>query len=188
MCLQPQENIYTPLFCEENIWFLAQKLLGQGVSDNRMFVLFFSNFTGSIVLFSQNKARQGHLIVWDYHVVLQVHQDHSDWIYDIDSRLPLPSPLTTYFSQTFPNQRILPANYRTKIRQIPADEYLRHFSSDRSHMVGKIPPDQFPDYPIITPAIPRSAIALADYIDMHKELNDHSLVFDVMEYPGDTKN
>ncbi len=173
---------YTPFFCEENIWLFAKKLFDEGVAGNQMFVLYFSNLHKSIMLFKQQAAKQGHFIIWDYHVVLQVHQQAADWIYDFDSRLPFPSDISTYFSQTFPYQHRLPEIYRTMIRQIPAAEYLEHFYSDRSHMDARF--HKSPDHPVIRPDSSHQPIPLSDYCDMNKQLNDHSLVFNLEDYPG----
>ncbi|MEN8167350.1 MAG: hypothetical protein ABFR65_07735 [Pseudomonadota bacterium] len=174
--------LYTPLFCEENIWLLTNKLRDSGRSDEPMSVLFFSNPSKSIMLWRQKAAQAGQAIVWDYHVVLQVHRNQDDWIYDFDSRLPFPCCLSTYLSLTFPEQTALPERYRTWIRQIPAREYLKHLYSDRSHMEGKIPTDQFPDYPIIKPDRSCPPIPLSDYWDMNKQLFDSSLVIDLETY------
>lgn len=174
---------YTPLFCEENIWLLANRLRDRGMSDKQTFVLFLSNPAKSIILRHQKAAQPGQFIVWDYHVVLQVHRNQDDWIYDFDSRLPFPCPLSTYLSLTFSEQDSLPKRYRTWIRQIPATEYLKHFYSDRSHMEGKIRSNQFPAYPIIKPDRSCQAIPLWDYWNMAKQLKDHSRIFELHAYP-----
>ncbi len=181
MSYKYQDINYTPLFCEENIWQYAKLLLDQGTVSNRMFVLFFSNPFKSVMLFQQQTVKPGHYTVWDYHVVLQVHQQGVGWIYDFESRLPFPSLSSVYFSQTFPNHHTLPENYQTLIRQIPATAYLKHFYSDRSHMDANL--HEFPSHPIIKPDNPDEPIPLDDYCNMNKQLSDHSLVFDLEHYP-----
>ena len=173
---------YTPLFCEENIWFLANRLLDEGMQIERMYVLLFSNPAQSIILLQQKAARQMPFIVWDYHVVLQAHHEQTDWIYDFDSRLAFPSPLARYFALTFPEQQCLPGRYHTQIRQIPAMEYLERFYSDRSHMLGKIPQDQFPAYPSITPDPTCRPLTLDDYRDVQRPLDGNSRIFDLEAY------
>ena len=167
---------YTALFCEENIWHLAHDLIEQGIDASRLRVLFFSNPWESIVLFNQRHAEPGEPAAWDYHVVLQAELDGEDWIFDLDTRLPFPMPRDAYLAGTFPPQAALPARYRTQVRAIPAASYLAHFYSDRSHMIGHIPANAFPDYPIIQPTPGTAAIPLGDYRDMHKTLPDGSSV------------
>jgi protein N-terminal glutamine amidohydrolase len=180
---RPRSAAYTPFFCEENIWLLARRLLAEDMPKQRMFVLFLSNPNRSILLLEQRQAPKGRLTFWDYHVVLQVGQDGKDWIYDYDSRLPFPTPLMTYLTRTFPDQYRLPRIFRTMIRRIPAAEYLEQFSSDRSHMAGKIPPDAYPDYPVIQAQVSCHPITLDDYLEMRKPLPDHSRVFKLTDYP-----
>ena len=122
--------------------------------------------------------------MWDYHVVLQAHLNRVDWIYDFDTRLPFPCQLADYLSLTVPNQSYLPEIYHTRIRRIPAATYLTRFCSDRSHMLGKIPADRFPGYPIIEANASYSPIPLSDYWDVTKELDDASRIFEVSDYPG----
>ena len=177
---------YTPLFCEENIWHLARKLHRLGLADTDLFVLFFSNAHRSIVLCRQRLARSAPCTVWDYHVVLQTRLGRDNWIFDFDSSLSFPCRLNDYFSQTFPDQHVLPRTCRTKIRRIPAAAYLLRFSSDRSHMAGKIPASRFPDYAAIVPAAACSPIPLSDYWDMTKQLDDGSPVFEPDAYPDYT--
>ena len=188
MFINNEEYTYTPHFCEENIWWLAKKLLDTAAANERMYVVFFSNAAESVVLYKQRLAPAGGFIVWDYHVVLQTNQQETDWIYDFDTRLSFPAPLITYLFQTFPQHTVLPEAYRTHIRRIPALEYLRHFYSDRTHMVGHIQPLQFPDYPAITPDPSVQPIPLCDYRNMDKQLDDNSLVFDLERYRASLPN
>jgi hypothetical protein len=177
-----QEPTYTPLFCEENIWLLANRLRQTGQQEEGTYVLFFSNLRQSILLLNQRRASEGRLTLWDYHVVLQTEEDERTWIYDFDSRLPFPTRLQHYFSQTFPDPAVIPKRYQTKIRQIPVTEYLTRFSSDRSHMTGILEPERFPRYPCIMPPASSRPIPLSSYRDMRRKLDDHSRVFDLLEY------
>lgn len=167
---------YTPFFCEENIWWLAKSLLADGVDADLLKVVVFSNPLASILLFNQRAAAEGGPIIWDYHVVLQARIEDSDWIFDPDSRLSFPEHRETYLLHTFPRQSTLPERYRAWARIIPADSYLKHFYSDRTHMIGQIPASEFPDYPIIQPAAGLDRIPLSEYWDMHKSLPDGSRI------------
>ena len=142
---------YTPLFCEENIWWLARDLIENGIDRETLDVVFFINPSASVLLFHQRTAKPDAPIVWDYHVVLRAKSAGGDVIYDFDTRLPFPASTTHYMAATFGDQTSLPAHFRTWARAIPAARYLAHFYSDRSHMIDQIPASTFPDYPIIQP-------------------------------------
>ena len=142
---------YTPLFCEENIWWLAHDLVEKGAGRETLDVVFFINPSASVLLFHQRTAKPDAPLVWDYHVVLRAKPAGGDVIYDFDTRLPFPASTTHYMAATFGDQTSLPTHFRTWARAIPADHYLAHFYSDRSHMIGQIPTSAFPDYPIIQP-------------------------------------
>lgn len=167
---------YTPLFCEENIWWLARSMLDKGFDPAGLRVLYLSNAWQSILLANQRAAAQGRLVIWDYHVVLQARLDHIEYMFDPDTRLDFPEPLANYLRQTFPAQAELPARMRTWVRSIPAASYLGHFRSDRRHMLGRVPLSAYPDYPIIMPPVGARCIDLSDYRDMHKALADGSVV------------
>jgi protein N-terminal glutamine amidohydrolase len=103
-------------------------------------------------------------VCWDYHVILisksnntssgshHHHHHHHDaddddddnlesdedmmMVYDIDSRIvPYPCPLHQYIQESFPYE--WPEPYNPMFRVIPADLFLSHFSSDRSHMLNR---------------------------------------------------
>lgn len=164
---------YTAQFCEENIWWLAQHLLRHGTPAAQMEVMLFSNATQRVVLANQRAGRGG-WIAWDYHVVLRLIAEGEQWVFDFDSLLPFPTPASLYRTGTFPPQGRLPPEYRTRVRVIPAAEYLRRLDSDRTHMRGRLPPDRYPDYPPITPAAGVEGITLAQYCDMSTRLIDGS--------------
>ncbi|KAG5728313.1 Protein N-terminal glutamine amidohydrolase [Termitomyces sp. T112] len=147
---------YTSCYCEENIYLLAQAFLGNpDVSRHwEIFVVFISNSSKSVALWNQKRALEQDLpVVWDYHVVLLLGpreefqhptrdmtrtatasvdaEDKSNkvWIYDCDTRLPLPCVLEDYMFSTFMD---VPPHYE---RIIPGDVFLKQFASDRSHML-----------------------------------------------------
>jgi len=167
---------YTPLFCEENIWWLAGALVERGFAPERLTVLLFSNPWGSIQMSAQRAGYQGGQLVWDYHVVLRAEHEGADWVLDPDSLLAFPTLCEMYLQRSFPIQSGMPEQVRTWVRCIPAAGYLRHFHSDRRHMLGQIPDSAFPNYPIITPALGVPHITLAEYCDVHKHLADGSRV------------
>jgi len=167
---------YTAYFCEENVWWAVRELSDRGFDTTCMQVLLFTNPSQSVVLLNQLAANEGLPVAWDYHVVLQARIDASALIFDLDSRLDFPTPLHAYLRNTFPDQAELPEHYRAWVRVIPAQSYLEHFFSDRSHMLGLMPTSEFPDYPIIRPATGIDAISLDAYRDLHADLADGSCV------------
>ena len=169
--LVPDNFSYTAQFCEENIWWLAKTLKEEGVDPRAMQVLFFSNPRMQIVMLNQKAAQQGQLIAWDYHVVLKLHHAGKDLVLDFYTRLPFPCAYDSYIKHSFPDQGSLPEQYRSWMRVIPAEDYLKRFYSDRSHMRGILPESAFPAWDMIRP---EHGIALQEYWDMEKKLPDGS--------------
>lgn len=169
---------YTPLFCEENIWRLARRMLDAGAESHAMRVLILSNPDKSLLMLQQRAGPQGY-VVWDYHVVLQV----ADQIFDFDTTLPFPLPASDYFAASFPDQTRLQPPFRGWVRVVPAAAFVQNFSSDRRHMLGVVAEAEFPPWPAIQPQHAQ-AVALSDYIDMYKPLADGSEVLTVRDYCG----
>ena len=65
------DYIYTPLFCEENIWHLANSLIQEGIDAKDLEVIFMSNPGRHIVLLQQYAVASSDPVIWDYHVVLR---------------------------------------------------------------------------------------------------------------------
>ncbi|OAX39195.1 hypothetical protein K503DRAFT_690155 [Rhizopogon vinicolor AM-OR11-026] len=148
------DSAYTPCYCEENIYLLVHRFLEQ--SETRdiwdISVVFISNVTKTVALWSQLKASApSAAVIWDYHVVLVLRSlsgsqhrlpntspsiEEETWIYDFDSILEMPSCWEEYVKKTFPPDSDIPPQYRSRFRVVSGEQYLRHFSSDRSHMVG----------------------------------------------------
>ena len=138
---------YTALFCEENIWQLVHALQEHGRSAEQMDVVLLCNQQAQLAIRNQKLAPPGEYIVWDYHVIL-IDREY-DHIYDFDSRLDFPVSISTYLTSTLPDPSIVPEPYLPAFRVIPAQDYLGRFCSGRSHMLGKIPDSEFPDWPLI---------------------------------------
>jgi hypothetical protein len=159
---------YTALFCEENIWKLLQILTGQGRSPAQLEVILLCNQQGHLAIRNQKLAPLGEYIVWDYHVIL-VDREH-ETIYDFDSRLDFPVSISRYLSSTLPDPSIVPEHYLPTFRVIPAQDYLERFCSDRSHMLGKIPESEFPDWPLIECRQGDDAVRLDQYRDIELDI------------------
>jgi hypothetical protein len=170
---------YTPYFCEENIWWLAREISDADGMEDGAWVCLFSNPSASIAVGNQRAVVPGALMAWDYHVVLGMRRKGAWQVFDFDSRLPFPVPWPTYFRATFPEQRLLPERWRSRMRQIPARSYCERFCSDRSHMVGRVAAAEFPPYAPICPEDAAAAITLGAYRDMSRALDDGSILVDV---------
>ncbi|KAJ8938271.1 hypothetical protein NQ314_011551 [Rhamnusium bicolor] len=134
-------------FSEENVYKLAQDVTGRHPNEiNKCYVVFISNSSRTVPLWKQRAGKdEDRLVIWDYHVIFLYHPEPEKClVYDLDSELPFP----TYF------------------RVIPANEFLKEFSSDRRHMKRSdgtwIKPP--PNYPAIQTAT--NDHNLEDYIQM----------------------
>lgn len=172
-----RDYTYTPLFCEENIWLLCQSLISMDISADEISVLFLSNINKEIIILNQRFTSSQEAIAYDYHVILK-YQPHDDetLVFDFDTRLPFPVEWKTYQLQSFPDQVSLPASQRMMIREIPSDEYLRCFSSDRSHMTH-LPLSEHPSYECIRAKDPDCNIDINDYWNMGKQIKGTSRVY-----------
>lgn len=143
-----QQVRYTPFYCEENIWWLAQ---APALAGFARWVVFISNPYKTCALWSQRAAAQPAApVVWDYHVVLLTRAESADapsaadWtIWDLDSVAGSPLAARRWCEVTFPYSvtpsgsasggRVQP-RYAPWFRLIQADTFVRAFRSDRAHM------------------------------------------------------
>lgn len=170
-------DLYSAFFCEENIWHLARA----EQSADRYALLFFNAF-GQIAVRQQKVFEAAATGCWDYHVVLL--DAGQALVYDYDTRLGSPVDAQRYLRQTFPPQQSLPLQFRSLARVVPAREYARHFSSDRSHMLdadgAALAP--FPDWPAILSAEP---IHLQQYTSDARIAGSASIVLPVETLAAD---
>ncbi|KAG7452685.1 uncharacterized protein BT62DRAFT_19848 [Guyanagaster necrorhizus] len=141
----PRDSPYTCCYCEENIYLLAQKFTSDsGLNGGwNIYVVFISNDTNTVALRNQKSApHEDFPVCWDYHVVLllrnisiypQSDTENCNWVYDFDTRLPVPVPLAEYLRQTFSDG--FPEKFQSLFRLVPGEVYLQYFASDRSHMI-----------------------------------------------------
>lgn len=167
---------YTALFCEENIWHLAQRLLTQGARVQDLTVVFISNTSQQVAVFNQKTSRHHQPVIWDYHVIL-LHALQEDYlVYDFDSTADFPALASTYLDLSFPCFKKIRPEYQPLFRLIPATDYLHYFCSDRSHMKNVIAEPAFPALPPIMPADEASRIPLQHYWDFSLPLADGSRI------------
>mmetsp|Transcript_6079 Transcript_6079/g.7857 ORF Transcript_6079/g.7857 Transcript_6079/m.7857 type:complete len:219 (-) Transcript_6079:925-1581(-) len=146
-------HLRVPYYCEENIWRLAYRKKHECPGD-RFWVVFISNSIKNIPMFEQKASSDPSTSVcWDYHVILLTVRSEelggAVLVFDIDSNLPYPCPLSGYIQRSFPYEWPLP--FSPLFRVVEADLYLQHFSSDRMHMYNQekgtwnaAPPDYSP--------------------------------------------
>jgi protein N-terminal glutamine amidohydrolase len=122
---------YTPFYCEENIWQLAQERVNGSA-------VFISNATRQVACFSQKRAHQpDEPMVWDYHVVWLEEgasgatATATATVWDFDSTLGLVTPAQVYLAETF---RPVRAAFAPMFRLVAKADFVRDFASDRSHM------------------------------------------------------
>jgi hypothetical protein len=171
-----QDYIYTPLFCEENIWQLCRSLTSTGIPADQLRVLFLSNSSKDVIVMNQQFTDPHAAVAYDYHVILKYYPDDETLLFDFDSRLPFPIDWKTYQLQSFPDQASLPPGQCMMIRDIPADEYLECFTSDRSHM-AHLPQSEHPHYECIQASNPDCSIDISEYWQMHKAIRGASKVY-----------
>ena len=160
---------YTPFYCEENIWHLAQSADCRGDDGQSRYVVFISNRSGHCALWNQRAAPSPtQPVVWDYHVVLLVRR--GQWqVWDLDTRLEMPSAIEPYVQGTFPARLSVPTELRPAFRVIEAERFVREFASDRSHM--RSPTGDWLEPPPPWPMIMRDGVTsnLAAFIDVTGE-------------------
>ncbi len=122
--------LYTPYYCEENIWQLAA-----AVKEVQCKVVFISNINRQCALWHQRAAAPGSPIIWDYHVILLCLENGQWTVYDFDTTLNWGASLTSYLSQTFDPS--IPQEFQPRFRVIATHIFLSEFSSDRRHMQSK---------------------------------------------------
>jgi hypothetical protein len=126
-------------------------------------------------MWQQRAAEVGEHIVWDYHCVLIGETSAGAFeVFDLDSRLGLPTRLSDYLAHTFAPLPPEIAQHTPRFRVVPVDEFLSTFASDRSHMRsstgGWVKPPPPWDAPGTTSNLKR-------FIDMHDNIAGE--IFDV---------
>ncbi len=193
MNLQQEYNkiqyLYTPLFCEENIWQLIKSLASTGIKTcpHKMWTLIITNPNRKVALFNQKLSPKSteinHPVIWDYHVIMLAEICQKYYIFDFDTRLTFITPVQEYLQKTFVSPSKLPQEFIPYIRKIPAENYLKQFYSDRTHMENQIEPSDFPTWPIIN-AGKKNCIPLADYLSIDKVFNDKSQLLKISSLTG----
>ena len=131
----PAGFAYARQFCEENVFKLCESLLEMGADLERddINVIFVSSLGKATPIWYQ-RAGKGDVVAWDYHVICQFAGD----IFDLDTVLPFPTPITEYAELALQPQISLAAEHSQRFRVLPARDYIKLFASDRSHMAAAV--------------------------------------------------
>lgn len=120
---------------------LCKRLCNTGLSSNDgsdLFVAFISNDHKQVPLWHQRASKRADgLTIWDYHVIcIQRTGEGQDifQVWDLDSTLPFPSPLSQYITEAIqPSFQVYP-EYQRFFRVVHGPLFFRNFASDRRHM------------------------------------------------------
>ena len=125
---------YTPFYCEENIYRL---LLSPHLRARENYAVFISNPARCCPLWCQRAApNPNDPVFWDYHVVMaSLRPGESCEIWDLDNTKGYPLSVEQWWRHTFPMIDALRPEFLPWFRVIEQDDFLDHFSSDRSHMI-----------------------------------------------------
>ncbi|BBN16271.1 protein N-terminal glutamine amidohydrolase [Marchantia polymorpha subsp. ruderalis] len=133
-CGNVGEFLYTACYCEENIYMLCKALGEQGVAAadlSDLFVVFISNDLQRKNCSSGSES----VCIWDYHVIcIQKAGAQEALVWDLDTTLSLPVPLSSYVKEAFKPEIELDELYLRLFRVVRASTFLRTFASDRRHM------------------------------------------------------
>ncbi|KAJ3779410.1 N-terminal glutamine amidase-domain-containing protein [Lentinula raphanica] len=196
----PKDAVYTPYWCEENVYLLVQSFSQNPLLSETwdVFVVFISNHNRTVALWNQKLSKEPYgAVVWDYHVVVvlrpQVYTSNlRSWVYDFDTRLGLPVTWDSYFAQTFSTN--VPDELQSSFRVVSANIYLNQFASDRSHMLANISASEtpvpspsyiqpVPPYPPIRGPQCMSHNNLMEFVSMIENIDGYGDVFNVHEIP-----
>ena len=148
--LDRNDLIYTPCYCEENIYKLCEyfdQIPYESTASTTLLhapslsfhVVFVSNPARTVVLLNQSKSsRDDGGVVWDYHCVLVIKEQKIGGeavVLDFDTRLGLVTPFVEWVGRTF--SPVVREQFQARFRVVDGAEYLRVFFSDRQHMIDE---------------------------------------------------
>ena len=141
---------YTSAYCEENVYKLCQSF----ADPHNTYVIFITNPKKCCPVWTQQASEDpDHPVFWDYHVIMVYKPRCNDKdsceelassneagakaepiVFDLDSTLPFPTPLSQYTFKAFRTDLNLLEEYKQRLRVVPGEKFLHTFSSDRGHM------------------------------------------------------
>lgn len=129
-------------YCEENVFRILTYAAHQGYNPSQLYALFITNSQRCVPYLKQAAVTHSDphaTCYWDYHVIAIITSNSNSSsshpvVYDIDSILPFPSPLSQYIEQSF-NIPAHNPSHSPQFRVIHYSELKNSFSSDRRHML-----------------------------------------------------
>lgn len=159
---------YAALYCEENVWQLAQR---PDLAPGERHAVFVSNRSKSVAMWGQRASELAKPVVWDYHVFLAVQDDLRTLIYDLDARADFPCAAEAYLQAAFPFPDRVPESLQPTFRIVAAERLLSTFASDRGHMLDEAGMYRAkpPPWPLIRPP-GAPASNLMRFVDMADDI------------------
>lgn len=175
---------YCAFYCDENIWKLCEKLEQESAfEDCSGYVVFISNLQQSCAIWHQKTSESADLpVVFDYHVILLLEEEKLGWqVWDLDTRLRFPEKAVTYFRETFSPGYEVDEELRPLFRLVSAQDYLKNYSTDRSHMLDENGDWQEPPPHWDAPYHEDNGMNLFDFINMEEGLSGKGLNGEVLD-------
>jgi protein N-terminal glutamine amidohydrolase len=194
-----EENVYRmalkllALTGADVLGYLNEQSDGSSPARAKFYAVFISSRSRQVPIWNQKMSASDDAdepVIWDYHVIFVIKTTASStdeatavdldsrsrqgqgraYILDLDTRLDFPVDAVEYFEKSFRPQIPLRREYEQSFRVVPAEEYLSHFASDRSHMKDSgMPP---PSWPCIRGEKADCEMNLFRYIAMHDSKGD----------------
>ena len=171
--IKSEDCVYTGCYCEENVYKFIEKYSDE---FDEVYAVFISNPRQQCVIWCQQKSEEPDVrpVCWDYHVVAVARKSSETYVFDFDTTLEFPCPLTLYASQSFkPIASAIPPGWVQfalltghYFRPVKGSDFLETFSSDRSHMIDKSSGHFLSDPPNYDPILkPHLGHNLMDFLD-----------------------
>ncbi|MCH9681053.1 MAG: hypothetical protein K0V04_06450 [Deltaproteobacteria bacterium] len=123
---------YCAYYCEENVWQLCDDA---AVVGSARAAIVISNPWRKVGIRCQRAApTPGEPVVWDYHVILAAHARGRWSVWDLDSTLGAPVPLSTYLRASFDYPEGFGEPLAARFRVVEAQRYRTMLCTDRRHM------------------------------------------------------
>uniref|UniRef100_A0A0X3NV35 Protein N-terminal glutamine amidohydrolase n=1 Tax=Schistocephalus solidus TaxID=70667 RepID=A0A0X3NV35_SCHSO len=127
--------VYTPQYCEENVYKLLENI--EIASESDFYAVFISNPKKQVPLFCQRKGdeNEDNLVLWDYHVIAIRWLPTSSLVYDLDTTLDFPTSFKNYWNNAIRPNHCFREPFFRFFRVVARTCFLNNFASDRSHML-----------------------------------------------------
>ncbi|KAL7748582.1 Protein N-terminal glutamine amidohydrolase [Sorochytrium milnesiophthora] len=173
---------YTSQYCEENVYKLLERMAPEDRRHAAAVFVASRHYPDGYVPFFANARSQRSDVFWDYHVFAVVKRPGSaTLVYDFDSRVPFPCTMSEYAATVLQTYRDDLDQFERCYRVVAAPVLLKHFASDRSHMLKRNEHGVLtggylatpPGYPPIQTH--ESTMNLLDYLRMSDAASDQKL-------------